>query len=410
MPDESIGLFTLSNGLRVVFKSVSSGVAHCGLMIHSGSRDELIREHGLAHFIEHNLFKGTRSRKSFHILSRIDSVGGELNAYTAKEEMCMYASFQKQYLERATELLADVFQNSIFPDSELQKEKDVIIDEISSYMDTPSEQIFDDFEALLFRAHPLGRSILGAEETVKSFSRQDILNYTARFYVPENMVFSCVGPYKASDVFALVDHYFNGIKSARHLPSREPPGPYKPFHKEISRNGHQVHSIIGNRCLDITSSRRMSMILLNNMLGGPSMNSRLNLNIRERYGFTYYLESGYSAFTDTGVFTIYLGTDKKHFERTTDLVKKELRKLRDNKIGTRQLSLAKKQLVGNIAMGQESNSGVMTALAKSLLLFGHIEPLADIYRKVERITAEELLELANRFFDEKKLSQLTYTC
>ena len=152
------------------------------------------------------------------------------------------------------------------------------------------------------------------------------------------------------------------------------------------------------------------MILLNNMLGGPSMNSRLNLNIRERYGFTYYLESGYSAFTDTGVFTIYLGTDKKHFERTTDLVKKELRKLRDNKIGTRQLSLAKKQLVGNIAMGQESNSGVMTALAKSLLLFGHIEPLADIYRKVERITAEELLELANRFFDEKKLSQLTYTC
>jgi predicted Zn-dependent peptidase len=401
-------IFELPNGLRVIYKQVVGEAAHCGIIVNAGTREEKQREQGLAHFIEHTLFKGTSKRRFYHILSRIDSVGGELNAYTSKEETCIYASFQKQYLERAVELIADITFNSTFPAKEIEKEKDIIIDEIHSYKDTPAEQIYDDFETHLFNKHPLGNNILGTITSVKSFKQKHIIDFIKRHYLINNMVFSIVGNYKKEYVKKVMEKHFGAYITKGYPSIRKAPALNKTFHVVNKINSNQSHSIIGSIAPSSASKKRTAMVLLNNLLGGTGMNSRLNLNIREKYGFAYNLDSNYVAYSDTGLFAVYLGTDKKYLEKTTELVHKELKKLRKTPLSQMQLHRAKQQLCGNIALGQENNSSVMLALGKSLLMFNKVDTLGSIYEEIEKITAQQLFDIANEVFEEKRLNSLTF--
>lgn len=401
-------IFELPNGLRVIYKQVSSEATHCGIIINAGTREEKQTEQGLAHYIEHTLFKGTSKRRFYHILGRIDSVGGELNAYTSKEETCIYASFQKQYLERAVELIADISFNSTFPVKEIEKEKDIIIDEIHSYKDTPAEQIYDDFEMHLFNKHPLGNNILGTTESVKSFKQKHIIDFIKRHYLLKNMVFSVVGNYKKEHVRKVIEKHFAAYTTKGNPSVRTAPTSNKTFQLVNKVNSNQSHCIIGSLAPSSASKKRTAMVLLNNLLGGPGMNSRLNLNIREKYGFAYNLDSNYVAYSDTGLFAVYLGTDKKYLQKTTALVYKELKKLRDTPLSTMQLHRAKQQLSGNISLAQEHNSNVMLALGKSLLMFNKVDTLSSIYEEIEKITTKQLFNIANEVFEEKQMNSLTF--
>lgn len=401
-------IFELPNGLRVIYKQILGEAAHCGIIINAGTREENESEQGLAHYIEHTLFKGTAKRKFYHILTRIDSVGGELNAYTAKEETCIYASFQKQYLERAVELIADITFNSTFPVKEIEKEKDIIIDEIHSYKDTPSEQIYDDFETYLYRKHPLGNNILGTAESVKSFKQKNIQDFIKRHYLIKNMVFSVVGNYDYRFVKKMLEKHLGTFKTKGNPAERKAPKTNKCFHIVNKVNANQSHCIIGSIAPSAASKKRTAMVLLNNLLGGPGMNSRLNLNIREKYGFAYNLDSNYVAYSDTGLFAVYLGTDKKYLQKTIDLVHKELKKLREKPLSTTQLQRAKQQLCGNISLAQENNSSVMLALGKSLLMFNKVDTLGSIYSEIEKITTVQLFNIANEVFEENNMNSLIF--
>lgn len=400
--------YTLPNGLRCIHKRTHRNVSHLGLVVNAGSRDELDHEEGLAHFIEHSIFKGTKKRKTFHILSRLDSVGAEINAYTTKEETWVYASFLNTHFERALELVGDICLNSIFPEKEIQKEKDVIIDEINSYLDIPGEMIFDDFEELVFAGHPLGRNILGTVDSVKSLSREDIFNMVDRRYRMDQMVFSSVGNISLAEVKEMANKYLGHIKTEPSEDRRKLFSGYKPISKEEKRDTYQIHYILGNQAYGAGDKKKIALILLNNYLGGPAMNSRLNLMIREKHGFTYNIESNYTAYQETGVVQIYLGTDEKFFNRSKKLVQKELKTLRDKKLGPTQLHNAKQQLIGQIALGQESGVGNMLALGKSYLLYDKVDPLHDVIKSIENLKVSQILEVANEIFDPKTLSELTF--
>ncbi|NNE56102.1 MAG: insulinase family protein, partial [Flavobacteriales bacterium] len=336
--------YTLPNGIRGIHKRTNRPVSHCGIAINAGSRDELDHEQGLAHFIEHCIFKGTKKRKTFHILSRLDAVGGEINAYTTKEETWVYASFLNHHFERAVELLADITFQSTFPEKEIQKEKDVIIDEINSYLDSPGEMIFDEFEHMVFAGHPLGRSILGTEPSVKSFGRENIFDMMDRRYRMDQIVFSSVGNMSLKEAKFLANKHLGSFASATTTSKRQAFSDYIPKSEELVKDTFQVHYIIGGQAYGSSHPNKLGLVLLNNYLGGPAMNSRLNLMIREKYGFTYNIESHYSPYSETGLMQVYLGTDKKFFERSRKLVLKELQALRDKRMGPTQLHNAKQQL------------------------------------------------------------------
>ncbi len=401
--------YTFPNGLQLIHQHRPGvEVSHCGLLINAGSRDEKDLEQGLAHFIEHSLFKGTKKRKAFHVLSRLDVVGGELNAYTSKEETAIYASFVSRHFERAVELISDIAFNSSYPEKEIAKEKDVIIDEINSYLDSPGEQIFDDFEEQVFGSHPVGRNILGTEETVRSFNRQHILDFIKSRYRTDQMVLASVGSISFKKVLKYAEKYFAPITNGGSEFNRQPFLHYQPDHREVKRNTHQVHYMLGAPAYSFDHDKKRGLVLLNNILGGPGMNSRLNLNIREKYGIAYNIESNYHPYTDTGLFSIYLGTDAAMFNRSKKLLKAELRKLREKKLGTAQLHQAKQQLIGHIALAQESGATLMLALGKSALLYDTVDTTEEVFRQIESITSSDILEIANEIFDEKSLSSLTY--
>ena len=398
----------LSNGIRIVHLPVNSEVAHCGFIINTGSRDELPDENGMAHFIEHSIFKGTTKRKAYHILNRIDNVGGEINAYTTKENTCVYASYTKNYFERATELLSDILFNSIYPKNEIEKEKDVIIDEIQSYQDSPIEQIYDDFEEMVFAEHPLALNILGTEKTVKKFDREDILNFLKNNYHTDQMVFSVVGDIPFKTVIRIAYKYFGDIPESTRQNKRTLFAKYVPESKRINRDNHQVHCTIGNVAYSATDKRKNAFILLNNILGGPAMNSRLNMGIREKYGFTYNIESLYTSYIDTGLFSIYLGTDQRNIDKSINLVLKELKQLKNKSLSSLQLQRAKQQLIGQITLGEENKSNVMLGMGKSLILYDKVDSIQEVHDKINKITAEQLQEVANEVFDDKQLSMLIY--
>jgi predicted Zn-dependent peptidase len=398
----------LPNGIRLVHYYVDSPVAHCGIIINTGSRDEADTEQGIAHFIEHTIFKGTLKRKSFHILSRLDDVGGEMNAYTTKEETAIHASFLAEYYERTIELFSDILINSTFPDQELKKEKDVIIDEINSYNDSPSELIYDEFEELIFEGHPIGRNILGTPENVKSFTREDIQQFIAKNYNTDQMVICSVGNITDKRFFHLAERFFSHLPANSRTFSRRKFSGYTTRFKSIEKETFQAHCLIGGLAYDALHTDRIGLVLLNSVLGGQSGNSRLNLALRERNGIAYNLESSYTAYSDTGTITIYFGTDKDNLDKAISLIKREINILQNKSLGNIQISKAKKQLVGQLAMAQENHEDLMLTLGKSFLIYNKMDGLDLIYKKINAVTPSHIMAIANQILDFEKLSVLIY--
>ncbi len=398
----------LPNSIRIIHQHSNRSVAHCGLIINAGSRDEKTKQQGLAHFIEHVIFKGTKKRKAFHILSRMEDVGGELNAFTSKEETCIYSSFMPKYYDRVLELLQDIAFNSTFPAKELKKEKAVVIDEINSYKDNPSDQIFDDFEEQLFGKHPIGKNILGTPELVINFNKSSIKEFIDSHYHSQEMVICSIGNIEFTKLIKLIEKYFGHLPNSKKKSKRKSIKAYRATHKIQKHHGFQTHCMIGNIAFSANHPKKTAMILLNNILGGPGMNSRLNLGIREKYGFTYQIESYYTSYSDTGLFNIYLASDSDKVEKSIYLVKKELQKLREKPLGPQQIKKAKQQLIGQIAIAQESDVNLMLSLGKSLLLYNKVDTFVEVKNKIESINAADIQDAAQIVFKEDNLSTLIF--
>ncbi|MCE8584113.1 insulinase family protein [Bacteroides fragilis] len=401
-------IHTLSNGLRIIHEPSLSKVAYCGFAVDAGTRDEAENEQGMAHFVEHLIFKGTRKRKAWHILNRMENVGGDLNAYTNKEETVIYSAFLTEHFGRALELLVDIVFHSTFPQNEIEKETEVIIDEIQSYEDTPSELIFDDFEDMIFRNHPLGRNILGRPELLKQFRSGDAVAFTSRFYQPSNMVFFVLGNFNFQKIVRQVEKLLADLPLIGVDNHRTPPPLYVPEHLVVHKETHQAHVMIGSRGYNAYDDKRTGLYLLNNILGGPGMNSRLNVSLRERRGLVYTVESNLTSYTDTGAFCIYFGTDPADVDTCLRLTYKELKRMRDVKMTSSQLMAAKKQLIGQIGVASDNNENNALGMAKTFLHYHKYESSESVFRRIEALTAEGLLEVANEMFAEEYLSTLIY--
>jgi predicted Zn-dependent peptidase len=406
---KEFNFFRLNNGIRVVHKSSNTPIVHFGLFINAGSRDETLPEKGIAHFIEHVIFKGTKTRRSSQIFNCIENLGGELNAYTAKEETCIHCSVLKEHFEKAAEVISDVVFNSIFPEKELEKEKDIIVDEYYYYKDIPEEVILDDFDELVFPDHPLGWNILGEPSRVKQFTREDILTFIHNNYQPEKMVISIVGDLDEKNINKVLKKYFEqGTLSCGKPKKNKAFKGYKPIKKKFVKKIFQSHCVMGRPAYSVFDKRRLGLVLLNNLLGGPASNARLNMAVREKHGLTYNIESGYSSFLDTGLFRIYVSTENDSMDKTLGIIYNELRKLRENKMGALQLSRVKKQMIGNLALSYESKISEMLSIGKTYLIFDKVDTIPQIISKIERIGASEILDTANDIFDTDSFSQLIY--
>lgn len=398
----------LSNGIRVIHSESCTPVAHMGIVINTGSRDELMSEHGIAHMIEHVIFKGTRKRNSYNVISCLENVGGEIDAYTTKEETCVYATFLKEYYGRAMELFADIIFNSTFPDHECDKEKAVIVDEINSYKDSPGDLIFDDFEDLIFSGHSIGRNILGTPKSIAKYNHTDLLRFTDRTYNTDQIAICSVGPVGFKTIVRYAERYFGAIPAKLRGFARTPINEYTPRELEVKLDTYQSHCIYGTRVYSIEHQNRLTFELINNTLGGPGMNCRLNLALREKHGYTYNIESFYTPYTDTGAFGIYFGTDYEKIDKCMAIIRHELRKLREDSMGTLQLDRAKKQMIGQLAISTENYSGLMLNLGRSCLLFDTIDPLSEVCNKINNLTSSDILDVANEMLDERNFSTLIF--
>ncbi len=398
----------LANGIKLVHQHIDSPVSHLGVLFNTGSRDEQANQQGLAHFYEHLIFKGTKHRKTHHILNRIEDVGGEINAYTTKEETAVYASFLKEYTSRTIDLLADIVKNSIFPEAEIKREKEVIIEEINSYKDSPSELIFDDFEDLLYHTHPIGRNILGTPELVKGYRRKDILAFVSENYFTDEIVISSVGNISFKRLEQMIIRCFGDMPYKTRQVKREFFQNYNPTIKRVELDTYQCHCIIGNLAYDVYHPKRLVAILLNSILGGQSMNSRLNLSLRERNGLAYNVESNYTSYTDTGLFNVYFGTEKENLEQAIRLVNKEFKLIREKSLGSLQLARAKTRLLGQMAIASENREDAMLAIGKSIMLFNEIDSFTELAEKVEAIAASDILDVANELLSENQLTTLIF--
>ncbi len=402
-------LFTLPNGIRVVHKQVTTTkVAHCGFVLDIGSRDEEEDQQGMAHFWEHMAFKGTNKRKSYHIINRLEAVGGDLNAYTTKEKIYFYASILDKHYERAFELLTDITFYSNFPEKEIEKEKGVILEEMSMYEDAPEDDIIDQFDNVVYAGHSLGRNILGTQESVKKTQKEDFVRFIRENLDTEKIIFSSVGNISFKKVKRWAEKYLGTIPNSSVNKKRSLLWEYKPQTLEVERPIHQAHCMLGTPSFSVIDQKRLPFFMLSNLLGGPMMSSRLNMSLRERYGYVYSVESIYSSYIDTGMFGIYFGTEHKHLQKSLSLVHKELRKLKEKPLGTMQLSVLKEQLLAQLAMGEESNSSVMQMMGKSLLDLQRIDSLSVIFNEIKSVTATQLQDLANEIFVEDQFTYLTY--
>lgn len=399
---------TLPNGIRLVHYPVQAKVAHCGLFINAGTRDELEHEHGIAHFIEHTIFKGTKKRNVFQVLNRLENIGADLNAFTTKEETCIYATFLSEYYDRTLELFHDLFFNAIFPEKELEKEKQVVLDEIKACKDNPAEQIFDDFEDLVFAGHPLGKNILGTKSSLKQIDRKAVFDFIHRNYRMEQVVIASVGNIDFASLTKRVMKYFMRNPDRGNMVPRHPFSSYSKFHSVNRKKTSQVHCVVGGPAYCFSDTRRIPMALLNNMLGGPILNSRLSLALRERNGLTYHNESNYTAYSDSGIVSIYFGTDPVHFDKALAIVFKELKKLRETRLTPIQFHTIQKQLIGQLSIAQESNLSAMLAMGKNFLLKNEYDPPELLMELIRRTTAAEVMEIANQVFDASGLSMLTF--
>ena len=399
---------TLSNKVRIVFRQTASDVLYSGVYIGVGSRDEQGPEEGIAHFIEHSIFKGTEHRRSYHILNRIDGVGGELNAFTTKEETCIYATSLSEHLERCLELFSDILFHSTFPEKELQKEKDVVLEEINSYKDAPADQIYDDFEEYILLGHPLSHNILGTPKNVRHFSPDVIREFMRRNYTTDRMVITVVGNVKFDKLVRLCEKYFQQYPLTPSTLVRNNPPRYRHFETHLNRRTHQVHMLLGCRAPHCYDEKKVPFTLLNNILGGPAMNSRLNVAIREKYGFCYTIESQYVPFTDAGLFYIYAGVDGDAWQRATQLVREELDKCCQSPLHPRQLKAAQQQLVGQMAINNDSGLNEMQSIGKACLNYDHVDTLEEMNHDIYSVTPEDILTVAQELFQPENLSVLYY--
>jgi predicted Zn-dependent peptidase len=402
-------VFQFPNGLRLVHKQVTnSKIAHCGFVLDMGSRDETDAELGIAHFWEHMAFKGTSKRKSFHILNSLESVGGELNAYTTKEKVCFYASFLDNYYSKAVELLTDITFNSTFPEKEIEKERTVILEEMSMYLDAPDDAIADEFDAQVFQNHTLGNNILGTTESVKRFTKANFQQFIAQNTDTHRIIFASVGNFTLAEVLKMVSKHLIDIPEVHTVRERKPFTTYKPTSVQKKKPISQAHATIGCLAPAISDARRLPYFMLINLLGGPAMNTRLNMSLREKYGLVYAVEASYTPYIDTGMTSIYFGTEKQQLNRATDLVLKEIKKLQTDKLGIIQLKQTKDQLKGQLAMAEENNANLMLMLGKSLLDAEKIDSLDEVFQQIDAITSSQLLDLANELLQIDQMSTLTY--
>jgi predicted Zn-dependent peptidase len=398
----------LQNGLRLLHIPTASPISHFGILIDAGTRDEPAQHPGLAHFVEHTIFKGTEKRNAYRVINRMESVGGDLNASTSKEETDFYASFLSPDYPRAVELLADIFFHATFPKKELEKEKTVIFEEINYYNDSPSELIFDDFESLVFFQHDMGKNILGTKESVQRIHREDIMDFTCQNYTLENVVLASVGNISTEKLVRLCDKYFGSSKLTEGTRRRKPLGEYHPKNNITRKSTSQTNVVTGTLAYDIHDPKRIPFMLLNNILGGQGQNTRLNMSVREKKGLAYTVESYFNPFSDCGLFSVYFGCDAHERDHCMHLVHNELEKLKRQKLGSMQLYYAKKQYLGQLALAQESKLNELLAAGHLALFYDEVSNMDEDIRIIESITAEQLCEVANEIFDLSQFSTLIF--
>ena len=436
--------YTLDNGLRIIHLPSDSKVVYCGYQINAGTRNEEPGEEGLAHFCEHVTFKGTERRKAWHILNCLESVGGDLNAYTNKEGTVYYSAILKEHIARAVDLLSDIVFHSVYPQAEIDKEVEVICDEIESYNDSPAELIYDEFENILFKGSPLGHNILGTAEQVRAFKTEDALRFTQKLYRPDNAIFFAYGDIDFKKLVRLLQRALaddesvvnlaeeklpqisqitqiswneNSIAEEKSVSSVKSVGPknYPSVGDGIAgqtivmqKNTHQAHVMIGTRAYDVNDSRRMPLYLLNNMLGGPGMNAKLNLALREHNGLVYTVESTMVAYGDTGTWSIYFGCDEHDVKRCLRLVRKELDKFMQKPLSDAQLKAAKKQIKGQIGVACDNRENFALDFGKSFLHYGWEKNVDRLYEQVDAITADQIQAVAQELFDKDRLTTLIF--
>jgi predicted Zn-dependent peptidase len=406
---EDYQIYTLPNGLRVIHKQVThSKIVHCGFIMDVGSRDENENEMGIAHFWEHMAFKGTQKRKAYQILSYLDSLGGELNAYTTKEKICFYASLLDKHYEKAFELLTDITFNPTFPEKEIEKEKSVILEEMHMYQDSPDDAIQDEFEALVFEGHPLGYNILGTEKTLKSFNKTNFLQFIENNLSNSKMVFSSVGNIPFEKVIKLADKYLAQIKFKNSNAKRALFVPNKAKIITQKKPISQAHCMIGRSSYSLSDEKRIPFFMLTNYLGGHAMNAKLNMEVREKHGLVYTIEASYTPSTDTGLYNIYFATEKKQVKKATNIILKELEKLSNIPLSEQRLKSIKEQLMAQLAMAEESNMGFMMMMGRSLLDYNKVDSLNDMFDKIKKITPDELQALSKEMFDPETINQLIF--
>ncbi len=399
----------LSNGIRVVSLYAQGPVARCALVVNAGSRDELESEHGLAHFVEHTVFKGTSRRRASQIINRLDEVGGELNAYTTKDETAIHAAFLHEDFNRAAELIADMAFNSTFPERELAKEREVIIDEITSYEDTPSELIYDEFEQMAYAGTPLGHNVLGTPETVTRFTSDDALRFMGRTYTTDKMAFVYIGPHTEKQVMHVAERYFGIVPRRTGRPERGVVSQFAHFDKTIDKGTSQAHVLLGCPAPSNRSNRRLEMSILSSILGGPSMNSRLSVALRERNGIAYNVESSYISFDDTGLFSVYFGTDQQNIERSMRIVRREVDKLQQSPLTTTTFKRVMHQYINQTLMSADDSESVMLAAGRSVALYGEVLSPYDIANQIrEHVTPETLLDAARGYLTPGNMSRLIF--
>lgn len=390
--------YRLPNGIRGIHRCVKSNVAHCALIVNAGSRDELATEYGLAHFAEHAFFKGTEHRRAWQVNCRLENLGGELNAFTTKEDTTIHATTLRGDFAKATELIADIAFHSTFPDKELEREKEVICDEINTYKDSPADQIYDSFEDMLFDGSELGHNILGRKTSLNRFSGDTIRTFVGRTHTNDQMVFSSIGNMSYKAIETLAARYFAELPTSTRDFRRVVPTTCTPFDKTVVKHTHQTHCIIGSRACGMDDRRRLPLALLINILGGPCANSLLNVVVREKNGLSYNIEASYTPYTDSGIVAIYFSSDHDNREQCIDLIDQQMKRLRTTPLTTRQLSMAKKQFIAQLAISMESNEGYMLGTGKSYLLHEDVDTMEQVYTKINALTAVDLAEAAEEVF------------
>ena len=395
---EKLYTYQLPNGIRGIHRAVRSDVAYCALIINAGTRDELADEFGLAHFTEHALFKGTEHRRAYHINCRLENLGGELNAYTTKEETTIHATVLKRDIAKAAELISDIAFHSTFPEKELAREREVVADEINSYKDSPADMIYDTFEDMIFDGSQLGHNILGRKAALKNYTTERIHRFVNRTHTTDQMVFASVGNISERRIREIAERYFATAPSSERNFKRIGPAPIARFEKSISKHLHQAHCIIGGRAYSLNDERRLPLALLINTLGGPCANSLLNIAVRERNGLTYNIEATYTPYTDTGAASIYFSSDRDKIDRCRELVAEQIGELCRNSLSARQLAIAKKQYMGQVAIAMESREAYMLGTGKSYLIYNEVEPIEKVYSRVEAITREQIADISNEIF------------